>query len=98
MPTYRIDDMTCGHCARAITQAVRSADPPADVHIDLARHLVRVDSTRIDDATIVAAIEQAGYRPVNVRPAVERETPAGTGCGCAPAGGCCGMRDVTASS
>ena len=31
MIAFRVDDMTCGHCVKAITQAVRDADAGAAV-------------------------------------------------------------------
>ncbi len=31
MQTFRVPDMTCGGCVRAITNAVKEADPAANV-------------------------------------------------------------------
>lgn len=59
---YRVNDMTCGHCVSAITQAVQQADPAATVNIDLPQHLVRV-STQADAGLIRQAIRDAGYTP-----------------------------------
>lgn len=84
--TFRVDDMTCGHCVATITKAVQAADAGAAVTVDLARHLVSVESAG-DAGRIAAAISEAGYTPVPV--AVPAETPAaatsrgcGGGCGC----------------
>jgi copper chaperone len=63
MISYLVDDMTCGHCVRAITEAVHAVDPDAQVEIDLAQHRVRVDPIRADDAALRAAITDAGYTP-----------------------------------
>jgi copper chaperone CopZ len=62
MMNFIVKDMTCGHCAGTITKAVQAADPQAMVAIDLASHRVQVDS-RLDTATVAAAIRQAGYTP-----------------------------------
>ncbi|MDO8300765.1 heavy-metal-associated domain-containing protein [Lacisediminimonas sp.] len=60
--TYRVKDMTCGHCVAAITQAVQQADPAATVNIDLPQHLVKV-ATGTDANVIRKAIREAGYTP-----------------------------------
>ena len=62
MIEFRIDDMTCGHCASTITKAVRSLDQAAKVEIDLAAKRVRVDS-QLDAAKFAAAIVGAGFTP-----------------------------------
>lgn len=40
---FDVKDMTCGHCVRSITQALTSADPGAQVAIDLARQRVEIE-------------------------------------------------------
>ena len=64
MITFQVDDMSCGHCVSAITQAVKAADRDAVVHIDLAAHRVQVEPAAADAATLAAAITDAGYTPV----------------------------------
>lgn len=83
MFAYRIDDMTCGHCASVITKAVRAVDSGAKVDIDLGQHLVRIEPTEADAAELQEAITEAGYTPV----AVEQQAAARQA---AKAGGCCG--------
>ncbi|MGQ9424585.1 heavy-metal-associated domain-containing protein [Gilvimarinus sp. F26214L] len=55
-----VPEMTCGHCASAITRAVAGVDSKATVDVDLERHLVSVASGESADA-IRAAVEDAGY-------------------------------------
>lgn len=43
--TFQVQGMTCGHCERAVTQAVQQVDPNAQVRIDRASGKVDVDST-----------------------------------------------------
>lgn len=54
--------MTCGHCVKAVTAAVQSVDPQAQVRCDLATHQVSVD-TAADAAAVRAAVVEAGYEP-----------------------------------
>lgn len=52
--------MSCGPCARAVTNAVHSVDPNAEVKVDLGTKRVAIDTTaRL--AQLAAAIENAGY-------------------------------------
>ncbi|HLT25842.1 MAG TPA: cation transporter [Zeimonas sp.] len=60
MTTFDVKGMTCGHCAQAVTKAVREIDAQARVEVDLASGTVRVESTR-PPASIEQAIEEAGY-------------------------------------
>lgn len=62
MLTFQIPNMTCGHCVRAVTQAVQAADPAATVQADLATHQVTVDTSASRDA-VAAQLAQAGYEP-----------------------------------
>lgn len=62
MPDFDIANLSCGHCARAVTEAVHEVDPAAQVQVDLARKQVQVDSSA-DRARLVAALTEAGYPP-----------------------------------
>lgn len=57
-----INDMTCGHCASRVTQAVKSVDDQAKVTVDVANKHVRIEGTGDIDA-IAAALTEAGYPP-----------------------------------
>ena len=43
---FTVTGMTCGHCERAVTQAVQALDPAAEVRIDRAANRVDVASTQ----------------------------------------------------
>lgn len=64
MIAFEVQDMTCGHCVSAITQAVKAVDAGAELRIDLASHRVDIVSSRADAASLSAAIQDAGYTPV----------------------------------
>jgi copper chaperone len=59
--TLTVTGMTCGHCEKAVTQAIKAADPQAQVRIDRQQNKVEVDSTQTRDA-IAQAIAEEGYR------------------------------------
>lgn len=59
--------MSCGHCVRAITQAIQALDPQAQVQVSLSEVSVTVESS-LDEAAVAAAIQEAGYsvQPVGI--------------------------------
>jgi copper chaperone len=62
MQEFLIPNMTCGHCARTVTDAVKAADPAALVEIDLPTHQVKVDSDAPRDE-LAARLAAAGFAP-----------------------------------
>jgi copper chaperone len=42
--TFQVQGMSCGHCVGAVTQAVKTVDPQAEVKVDLASGKVEVQS------------------------------------------------------
>lgn len=60
MQTFKVPDMSCGHCVQTITKALKSVDPNADVSVDLPRKEVSVASGADLDRFIVA-LKAAGY-------------------------------------
>lgn len=61
MLTLKVEGMSCGHCVRAVTEAVQEAVPGAGVQVDLGAGWVRVDGPAAPEA-VAHAIEEAGYR------------------------------------
>jgi copper chaperone len=57
---FNIPAMSCGHCVGAVTQAVKSVDPTAQVNVDLASKKVVVQSSQ-DRQALAAALAEAGY-------------------------------------
>lgn len=58
--TFDVQGMSCGHCERAVTQAVKAVDPAAQVKVDLAAGKVQVESAQPREA-IAKAIADEGY-------------------------------------
>ncbi len=57
---FHVQGMTCGHCERAVTQAVQRIDPAAQVRIDRPAGKVEVQTTPPREA-IAQAIADEGY-------------------------------------
>ena len=62
--TYRVDGMSCEHCKVAVTEEVGGVAGVSTVDVDLGTKLVRVSGSGIEDAAVVAAIDEAGYDAV----------------------------------
>ena len=61
MIELRVTGMECAHCVRAVTEAVRSLDPAAQVEVDLHSGTVKAETTATRPA-LVDAIEAEGYK------------------------------------
>ena len=57
---FDVQGMSCGHCERAVTQAVKALDPAAQVKVDLAGGKVEVQTTQPREA-VAKAIADEGY-------------------------------------
>jgi copper chaperone len=61
--SFDVQGMTCGHCEKAVTQAVQAVDPQARVTIDRPAGKVQVQSDEPREA-IARAIAEEGYQVV----------------------------------
>lgn len=59
--TFTVTGMTCGHCEKAVTQAIKTLDPQAQVRIDRQQNQVNVESAQPREA-IAQAIAEEGYK------------------------------------
>ncbi|MGV7245121.1 heavy-metal-associated domain-containing protein [Caballeronia sp. M23-90] len=60
---FQVNDMSCGGCARSITNAVKQVDASATVDVDIAQKTVKVTSSVLPE-NVLNAITEAGYNPV----------------------------------
>lgn len=59
--TYSVPGMHCGHCKAAVTRELEGVAGVEGVDVDLETKLVTVRGEELDDAALVAAIDEAGY-------------------------------------
>jgi copper chaperone len=59
--SFDVQGMTCGHCEKAVTQAVKTIDPQAKVTIDRPAGKVEVQTSEPREA-IRRAIAEEGYQ------------------------------------
>ena len=60
MQTFKVEGMTCAHCERAVTEAVHSIDPTAQVAVDLKAGTVTTSSGAPVEK-LEQAIQAEGY-------------------------------------
>jgi copper chaperone len=64
---YRVTGMTCGHCERAVADEVAGIGQVEVLEVDAATGRLLVASpTELDDAAVLAAVDEAGYQAVRV--------------------------------
>jgi copper chaperone len=63
--TFLAPGMTCEHCKLAVTEEVQRVAGVVSVAVDLDTKLVRVLGSGVDEAAVVAAIDEAGYDAVS---------------------------------
>jgi copper chaperone len=61
--TYTVIGMTCGHCVASVTEEVQEIGGVENVDVVLETGSLTVTSAEpVDDATVKAAVEDAGYQ------------------------------------
>ncbi|AAO54294.1 MULTISPECIES: heavy-metal-associated domain-containing protein [Pseudomonas syringae group] len=61
MQLFTVQGMTCGHCVRAVTEAIKNADPAAELQVELASKQVKVQSS-LSPEQIIGLIGEEGYQ------------------------------------
>jgi copper chaperone len=61
---FTVEGMSCTHCEKAVTKAILSVDPQAQVRIDRSQDQVDVMSDKSRD-DLAKAIADKGYRVSN---------------------------------
>ena len=65
---YQVTGMTCGHCEMSIREEVGEIAGIEDIRVSAKTGILAVSGPgEIDDARVLAAVEEAGYSAVRVR-------------------------------
>jgi copper chaperone CopZ len=64
---FTVRDISCGHCAQAITQEVKNVPGVQNVNVDVSTKRVSVETNeRVTTDVLVNAINEAGYADITV--------------------------------
>jgi copper chaperone CopZ len=62
---YAVTGMTCGHCEGSVRSEVAKIDGVTGIEVSAASGSLVVTSDEVlDDAAVLAAVDEAGYRAV----------------------------------
>lgn len=64
---YQVTGMTCGHCEMSVREEVSQIPGVTDIQVSAQTgKLVVTGDQEVDDATVLAAVGEAGYSAVRV--------------------------------
>ncbi|GAA1689813.1 heavy-metal-associated domain-containing protein [Glycomyces endophyticus] len=64
---YQVTGMTCGHCESSVREEVGKIGPISRIDVSAATgRLVVTADAPVDDAAVLAAVDEAGYEAVRV--------------------------------
>jgi copper chaperone len=64
---FTVRDMSCGHCAQAITKEVKDVQGVQNVSVDLGTKRVSIEANeQVTTDRIIEAINEAGYADITV--------------------------------
>lgn len=62
---YQVTGMTCGHCELSIRKEVSTVPGVQEIEVSARTgRLVVTSAEQIDDAAVLAAVDEAGYKAV----------------------------------
>lgn len=65
MTEYKVTGMTCGHCEGSVRTEVSQLPGVTNVEVSAEKgHLAVSSDQPIDDAAVIAAVDEAGYTAV----------------------------------
>ncbi|GAA1489468.1 heavy-metal-associated domain-containing protein [Brachybacterium sacelli] len=65
---YEVTGMTCGHCEMSVREEVGGIPGVTDVQVSAQTGKLVVSATaELEDATVLGAVEEAGYAAVRAR-------------------------------
>ena len=65
--TILIEGMSCGHCVKAVEEALKELDGVKSVVVDLEGKKAVVEGENLDDNKIKEAIDEAGYDIIEIK-------------------------------
>lgn len=65
---YQVTGMSCGHCEAAVRREVSKIEGVGEITVDAkSGRLAFASASAVDDAIVLAAVDEAGYEAARVR-------------------------------
>lgn len=64
--TMMVKGMTCGHCEKAVKEALGELDGVNKVDVDLTSGKVQVEGEGLEDSKLIEAVDEAGYEVASI--------------------------------
>lgn len=65
MSTFKVSDMSCGHCEKAIKSEFSKSEPAAQVQVNLQDKTVTIEN--LGDERAIFLLKEIGYTPEKVK-------------------------------
>jgi len=65
MSTFKVSDMTCGHCEKAIKMELTKGSPDVKVEVNLKDKTVSVEN--LPDDRVLFLLKEIGYSPEKMK-------------------------------
>lgn len=65
MSTFKVEDMTCGHCEKAIRMELTKGNASVKVDVDLKTKTVSVEN--LPDDRVIFLLKEIGYTPEKMK-------------------------------
>lgn len=65
MGVFKVSDMTCGHCEKAIKTELAKGDPKIKVDVNLKDKTVAVEN--LTDDRVIFLLKEIGYSPEKIK-------------------------------
>ena len=65
--TLLVDGMSCGHCEKAVKNALGEIDGVKNVSVNLDTKEVEVEGENLDNLVLKVGIEEAGYEVLEIK-------------------------------
>jgi len=61
MSIFKVEEMSCGHCEKAIKMELSKGNPQVKVNVDLTKKTVKVEN--LTDDRVLFLLKEIGYNP-----------------------------------
>lgn len=65
--TIFIEGMSCGHCVKAVEDALKELEGVKSVNVDLEGKKAEIEGKNLDNSKLEKAIDEAGYEVTEIQ-------------------------------